>query len=230
MNLSDEVPRFIGYFRVSTGKQEQSGLGLEAQQQAVARFLSARHAELLTEIVEVESGSKADRPKLTEALRLCRVYGATLLIAKLDRLARNVAFISNLMESGVEFRAVDFPSANKLTIHILAAVAEHEAQMIRDRTRSALAAAKRRGVLLGGDRGNLPAVARKGAVASANSRQLRAAARAFDLEPILTELLGQGLSYRQIADELTLRSVDTPRGGPWGPSQVFRLVQLVASK
>ena len=228
MQKTADQTRFVGYFRVSTGKQKQSGLGLEAQQDAVSRFLTSRKAELLSEIVEIESGGRADRPKLAEALRLCRVHGATLLIAKLDRLARNVAFISNLMESGVEFRAVDFPSANRLTIHILAAVAEHEAQMIRDRTRSALAAAKKRGVKLGGDRGNLSAVAREGARISAQRRHDRAQARAADLQPMLSELLGRGLSYRQIAEELNQRAVATPRGGSWGPSQVYRLVQLVA--
>ena len=142
--------RFVGYFRVSTDKQGRSGLGLDAQQEAVSRFVQARSSKLISEIVEIESGTRADRPMLAEALRLCRVHRATLLIAKLDRLARNVAFISNLMESGVEFEAVDFPSANRLTIHILSAVAEHEAGMIRERTKSALAAAKKRGVKLGG--------------------------------------------------------------------------------
>lgn len=229
MQMTADQTRFVGYFRVSTGKQEQSGLGLEAQQEAVARFLASRKAQLLSEIVETESGCKSDRPKLAEALRLCRVHGATLLIAKLDRLARNVAFISNLMESGVEFRAVDFPSANRLTIHILAAVAEHEAQMIRDRTRSALAAAKKRGVKLGGDRGNLSSVAREGARISAKRRHDRAQARADDLQPMLSDLMAKGLSYRQIANELNLRAVATPRGGPWGPSQVYRVVQLVAA-
>src|SRR5215212_2109818 len=129
----------VAYYRVSTARQGQSGLGLEAQQKAVADFLNGGNWQLIGEVVEVESGKRSDRPKLQEALRLCRLHGATLVIAKLDRLARNVAFISNLMESGVEFRAVDFPQANRLTVHILAAVAEHEREMISKRTKDALA-------------------------------------------------------------------------------------------
>lgn len=160
---------------------------------------------------------------------MCRVHRATLLIAKLDRLARNVAFISNLMESGVEFEAVDFPSANRLTIHILAAVAEHEAGMIRERTKSALAAAKRRGVKLGGNRGNLPSVARIGAEMSAKARKHRALERARDIGPLLFDLLGRGYSYRRIAEELNARSIATARGGDWGASQVHRLVEIARS-
>src|SRR5712672_2197061 len=115
-------------------------------------FLDGGGWTLLAELIEIESGKRADRPKLEEALQLCRVHGAKLIIAKLDRLARNVAFVSNLMKSGVEFEAVDFPQANRLTVHILAAVAEHEAKVISERTKAALAAAKRRGVKLGGYR------------------------------------------------------------------------------
>src|ERR687889_1623464 len=136
--------KFIAYYRVSTAKQGRSGLGLEAQQEAVRSYLNGGAWQLVAEVVEVESGKRNDRPKLAEALRLCRLHGATLIIAKLDRLARNVAFISNLMESGVEFVAVDFPQANRLTVHILAAVAEHERELISQRTRAALAQAKKR--------------------------------------------------------------------------------------
>jgi DNA invertase Pin-like site-specific DNA recombinase len=116
----------------------------------------------MAEVVEVESGKKNDRPRLAEALRLCRLHGAVLIIAKVDRLARNIAFISNLMGSGVEFTAVDFPQANRLTVHILAAVAEHEREMISRRTKDALAAAKARGKKLGGNRGKVHLVAKKG--------------------------------------------------------------------
>src|SRR5215211_2274243 len=145
--------KFVAYYRVSTAKQGASGLGLEAQQEAVRTYLNGGPWRLVAEVVEVESGKRNDRPKLAEALRLCRLHGATLIIAKLDRRARNVAFISNLMESGVEFTAVDFPQANRLTVHILAAVAEHEAKAISTRTKDALAAAKARGKKLGGFRG-----------------------------------------------------------------------------
>src|SRR5215831_21402287 len=162
--------RFVAYYRVSTARQGKSGLGLEAQRAAVSDHLNGGSWQLLAEFTEVESGKRSDRPKLAEALKACRLKGAKLIIAKLDRLARNVAFISNLMESNVEFEAVDFPQANRLTIHILAAVAEHEAKVISERTRAALAAAKRRGVKLGGYRA--------GAKLTAKARQAGYAARA----------------------------------------------------
>src|SRR5215210_6955363 len=131
--------KFVAYYRVSTEKQGRSGLGLEAQRKAVEDYLNGGNWRIAAEVVEIESGKRNDRPKLAEALRLCRLHGAILIIAKLDRLARNVAFISNLMESEVEFTAVDFPTANRLTVHILAAVAEHEREMISLRTKDALA-------------------------------------------------------------------------------------------
>src|SRR5690242_9678738 len=115
--------KLVAYYRVSTMRQGASGLGLEAQQQAVAQHLNGGRWRMIAEFTEVESGKRNDRPQLAAALRACQLYGATLIIAKMDRLARNVHFISGLMESGVEFVAVDFPQANRLTIHILAAVA-----------------------------------------------------------------------------------------------------------
>jgi DNA invertase Pin-like site-specific DNA recombinase len=144
--------KFVAYYRV-TQRQGRSGLGLDAQRKAVADHLNGGGWRIVAEFTEIESGKRSDRPKLAEALKACRVLGATLIIAKLDRLARNVHFISGLMESGVDFTAVDFPQANRLTVHILAAVAEHEAKLISERTKPALAAAKARGVKLGGDRG-----------------------------------------------------------------------------
>jgi DNA invertase Pin-like site-specific DNA recombinase len=178
---------------------------------------------LLAELIEIESGKRADRPKLEEALQLCRVHGAKLIIAKLDRLARNVAFVSNLMKSGVEFEAVDFPQANRLTIHILAAVAEHEAEAISNRTKAALAAAKARGVKLGGFRG------RAGSPAScANARRARSAkvaARAADLAPVIAEIrAGGAVSLRAIADALNSRRIAAPRGGTWAAAQVRDLL------
>ncbi len=142
-------PRFVAYYRVSTDKQGRSGLGLEAQRAAVAVHIASALGAVAAEFVEVESGRRKDRPQLAAALAAARVHRAILVIAKLDRLARNVHFVSGLMESGVEFVAADLPTVNRLTVHILAAVAEEEARMISARTKAALAAAKARGVRLG---------------------------------------------------------------------------------
>src|ERR1035441_4358961 len=141
--------KFISYLRVSTQQQGKSGLGLEAQRESVASHMNGGKWTLVEEVVEVESGKRSDRPQLARALSLCRVHHATLLVAKLDRLARNVAFISALMEAGVAFQAVDLPNANNLTVHIMAAMAEYEAKAISERTKAALAAAKARGTKLG---------------------------------------------------------------------------------
>src|SRR5258705_8901711 len=140
--------KFVAYFRVSTDKQGKSGLGLEAQREAVNSYLDGGRWSLVQEFVEVESGKRNDRPELTAALAACKRHKARLVIAKLDRLSRNLAFIATLMDSGVEFIAVDNPHANKLTVHILAAVAQHEREMISERTTAALQAAKARGVRL----------------------------------------------------------------------------------
>lgn len=217
--------KFVAYFRVSTAKQGRSGLGLEAQQEAVRTYLNGGNWKMEGEFVEVESGKRNDRPQLGEALALCRLHGATLIIAKLDRLARNVNFISNLMESTVEFTAVDFPQANRLTIHILAAVAEHEASMISARTKAALGAAKARGVTLGGNRGNIAGEALKGANASALKRAVRAANRASDLMPVIRSAqIGGASSLRQIAGVLNIRGIKTARGGKWSAVQVQRVL------
>jgi DNA invertase Pin-like site-specific DNA recombinase len=209
--------KFVGYFRVSTAKQGASG--------AVSNYLNGGHWKMVGEFVEIESGKRNDRPKLAEALALCRLHGATLIIAKLDRLARNVNFISNLMESSVEFVAVDFPQANRLTVHILAAVAEHEASMISARTKAALGAAKARGVVLGGDRGNIAAEAVKGAKASAVKRGAKAANRASDLLPVIRTAQANGASsLRQIAEVLNSKGLTTARGGEWSAVQVQRVM------
>ncbi len=218
--------RFVCYYRVSTAKQGASGLGLEAQQQAVRTYLNGGNWKLLAELTEVESGKRNDRPTLAEALRLCRTRKATLLIAKLDRLARNVNFISNLMESGVEFTAVDFPQANRLTVHILAAVAEHEALMISARTKAALQAAKARGVQLGGDRaGVIASQSPKGVAASAAVRSAKAQKHASDILPTIEAAKAAGAaSLRGIADYLNEHGEAAPRGGQWSAVQVSRVL------
>ena len=168
---------------------------------------------------------RRDRPKLAEALALCRLHRATLVIAKLDRLARNVASISNLMESGFDFVAVDFPQANRLTVHILAAVAEHEAAMISQRTKAALAAAKAWGKRLGGDRGNIAAISGLGNQVSAIVRKQRADKRAGDLVPVIRSIQAGGASLWQVAAELTRRGITTAQGGRWSAVQVKRVLE-----
>jgi DNA invertase Pin-like site-specific DNA recombinase len=216
------IRKYVAYYRVSTERQGRSGLGLEAQQEAVRGFTQG--GTIVAEVVEVESGKRNDRPKLAEALRLCRLHQATLVIAKLDRLARNVHFVSSLMESGADFVAVDFPQANRLTVHIMAAVAEHEAAMISARTKAALAAAKARGVKLGGDRGNICAIAAEGRLAAARRRAADADRRASDVAPVIAELKGAGASLRRIAEELADRGIPAPRGGTWSAVQVSRVL------
>ncbi len=157
------APRFVAYHRVSTDKQGRSGLGLEAQRSAVEAHVAGARGTVTAAFIEVESGRRKDRPQLAAALAAARVHRAVLVIAKLDRLARNVHFVSGLMESGVEFVAADMPTVNRLTVHILAAVAEEEARMISARTKAALAAAK-----AGRDPGEPPPV--EGAWAQAPQR------------------------------------------------------------
>ena len=219
--------RFVSYLRVSTARQGASGLGLEAQRAAVSAHLNGGNWTLLREIVEVESGKRNDRPALAEALRLCRQQKATLVIAKLDRLARNVHFISGLMESGVEFLAVDMPSANRFVVHILAAVAEQETEAISKRTKAALAAAKERGTVLGGRRVSAARFAEIGAAAREIFSAQAAKGRAQVL-PMIAEIQGQGIvTLRTIAAELNARMVDAPRGGQWSAVQVQRVLARV---
>jgi DNA invertase Pin-like site-specific DNA recombinase len=218
--------KFISYLRVSTQRQGKSGLGLEAQREAVLEFLNGGRWKLVQEVVEVESGKRNDRPALAAALSLCRVHGATLVVAKLDRLARNVAFVSALMEAGVEFVAVDLPQANKLTVHIMAAMAEHEASAISARTKAALAAAKARGTKLGGYRWDIQTVASKGNVESIKVRAAKASKRAADLLPMIGDLKAKGAtSLHQIAEGLNQRGIKTARGGEWSAVQVQRVLK-----
>jgi len=224
--------KFVSYLRVSTAKQGRSGLGLDAQRHSVNGFLIGYQGSLVEEVVEVESGKRSSRPELARALSLCRIHRATLLVAKLDRLARNVAFISALMESGVSFQAIDLPNANNLTVHIMAAMAEYEAKAVSERTKVALAAAKARGTLLGihswrggGKPWEVRTVALKGNQASSQVRALRAAKHAADLLPVVAVIQANGkISLRQLAAALNERKIPTARGGLWGAMQVKRLL------
>jgi DNA invertase Pin-like site-specific DNA recombinase len=215
---------FVSYLRVSTAKQGQSGLGLEAQRTAVADFLNGGSWKLLTEYVEVESGANDDRPKLAEALARCRLHDATLVIAKLYRLSRDAHFLLGLQKAGVRFVAADMPEANEMVVGIMAVVAQAERRMVSARTKAALQAAKARGVKLGGDRGNLPAVGDKGRALSIAVRQRESEQRTHDLAPIVTDLRAHGASsLRQIAEGLNERGIPTARGGRWSAVQVQRL-------
>jgi DNA invertase Pin-like site-specific DNA recombinase len=209
--------RFISYFRVSTSKQGQSGLGLEAQRQAVTTYLNGGRWTVLAEFVEIESGKKSDRPQLAAAIAAAKKAKATLIVAKLDRLARNLHFLSGLMESGVDFLAVDNPTANRLTVQILAAVAEDEARRISDRTKAALAAAKARGTVLGKNGSKL---------AAAN----KAAADEFatKIKTKLFRSIAAGKTSAEIADEFNAAGIATPRGGRWHVTSIRRMASRLS--
>jgi len=223
---------YVEYYRVSTDKQGRSGLGLEGQREAVRRFLRDGDTTIQPPFVEVESGKKTDqdRPQLRAAMDVCRKTGATLLIAKLDRLARDVAFIATLMKSDVRFVACDMPDADPFRLHIEAAIAEEEARKISQRTKAALAAAKARGKKLGGYRGyDLTQEQRMaGAERSAASRAAEASKRAAALLPIIDALKAEGItSASGIARALNDRGIPTSRGGKWQAVQVQRFLSLV---
>jgi DNA invertase Pin-like site-specific DNA recombinase len=212
----------IAYYRVSTDRQGRSGLGLDAQRSAVASDISGvTDAQLLAEFTEIESGKKSDRPELAAALALCKKHKAKLVIAKLDRLARNVYFVAGLMESGVDFVACDMPYANRFTVHIMAAVAEHEREMIAKRTKDALAEKKKQGIRLGN-----PRPAESLARGRATMAQQRAARRG-SIQPTLEKIGGlyrQGLSCRAIARELNAQGVPSPTGKQWHGVTVQRAI------
>ena len=214
-------PRYIAYYRVSTAAQGRSGLGLEAQQAAVKAFLQGRDHTLVESFVEVESGRNSERPRLGEALALARKLKATLVIAKLDRLARSVSFIANLLDSGVEFTACDMPHANRLTIHIMAAVGEAEARMISERTVAALAAAKARGVRLGNP-SNLPdaqAAGHQTLIAQADNHAAKVLSTIRDIVRAGT------VSVHKIADQMNARGVPSRRGGSWSGTSVSNTIR-----
>jgi DNA invertase Pin-like site-specific DNA recombinase len=223
------LAKYIAYYRVSTQKQGASGLGLEAQHEAVARYLSVGASELVDEFVETETGKGADalakRPQLRAALEACRKLGAKLLIAKLDRLARNVHFITGLMEGAkgngrnvVKFVACDMPEANDLTIHIMAAFAEHEAKRISERTKDALRVAKLRGKRLGvaGAANLKPNIERRQCAADDFAAKLRGQIDGFKL---------RGLSQRQMVAELNSLGIRTARGSEWSLVQLQRITK-----
>lgn len=215
---------FVSYLRVSTARQGRSGLGLESQRSAVASFLNGGNWELLTEYVEVESGKKTDRPQLLKALEHCRLTGAILVIAKLDRLSRDAHFLLGLQKAQVRFVCADMPQANELTVGIMALVAEEERKAISKRTKEALAAAKARGVKLGCPNG-AKHLREYGNVAGVNAVKIKASERAESLRQLIQEVQDQGFSSANgIAQELNRRRIATPRRRQWYPASVLRLI------
>ena len=220
------VQRFVAYERVSTARQGASRLGLEAQRNAIDGFAASKGAEVLARFTEVESGKTANRPELTAALQLARLTGATLVIAKLDRLSRNAAFLLTLRDSGVRFLAVDMPEANDLTVGIMALVAQAEREAISRRTKEALAMAKARGVKLGNPNGAAALRrAEKGAEALRRAVVRNADRYAADLAEVVADIRAEGVtSLRQMAAALTARGMMTRRGGNWQVSNVRNLL------
>ena len=215
--------KYVSYYRVSTDKQGKSGLGLDAQRAAVADRLNGGRWQIVEEFAEVESGKRASRPQLDAAIATCKKHKAKLIVAKLDRLSRNVSFLLKLIEAGVEVLFADLPELNgamgKFVLITMANVAELEAGLISERTKAALKAAKARGVTLG----------RHGADVLAPKYQEEARQRAKDLEPIILEMQSKGYSMRRMATELTKRRVKTPRGGAWHPQTVKMVLKRLAA-
>jgi DNA invertase Pin-like site-specific DNA recombinase len=221
--------KLVAYYRVSTGRQGRSGLGLEAQVQTVRERLNGGNWSIVGSFTEIETGTaKRARPELARALALCRVMGARLIVANVSRLTRDPDFMGRLVAAGVEVEFCDLPRTDgpvgRFMLRQMLSVAELEAGMIAERTRKALAAAKSRGVKLGGDRGNLATDGAKGRAASLRVRTARAADRAADLAPIIAEIRSSGATtLAAVAAVLNAREVPTARGGRWKPVQVQRV-------
>ena len=221
--------KFIAYYRVSTDKQGRSGLGLEAQRQAVANYLNGGEWEIIAEFTEVETGKRSDRPQLQKALAKARVHKCPIVVAKVDRLTRSVAFLSKLLEANVDVRFADLPQieghTGRFLLQQMASVAELEAGMISDRTKKALAAAKKRGKKLGGDRGVVPTA--KSSALARKALEAQADARAADIAPLVKQLQEAGkTSLRAIAAGLNEQRIPTARGtGMWSAVQVQRVME-----
>jgi DNA invertase Pin-like site-specific DNA recombinase len=220
--------KYCAYLRVSTARQSKSGLGLEAQRDSVRQFVAQRGGKIVApEFVEVESGKRNDRPELEAALKRCRLTGATLVVAKLDRLSRNAAFLFTLRDAGVKFVAADMPDANTMTVGVMAIVAQHEREAISARTKAALGAARKRGAVLGGFREESPDIARfqkkavRAVVEGAN-------ARAEEWRDTIEALQAEGLSLNAMAARMNDDGLPTSRGGAWTATAVKRVVERLA--
>ena len=223
--------RYVAYYRVSTGQQRESGLGLNPQQAQVRDYVKANHGRLIGEYSETLSGRRNDRPQFAMALTTCKIMGAVLVIGRLDRLSRNVAMIARLMDSGLDFVATDFPHANKFTIHVLAAVAEYEFRIQSERMKAILAAAKQRGRKVGNTKRDSTRRFPAGCLqASAQARRVRAEARRCDLAPLVWKLIAEGKSYRVIADEFNVTGVAPARLSKWTANAIWRVSNLTAGE
>lgn len=223
--------KIVSYLRVSTAKQGSSGLGLEAQREAIKTYADRMHAKVSKEFIEVESGKNNERPQLVAALHLAKVTGSVLVIAKLDRLSRNAAFLLALRDAGVKFVAADMPDANELTVGIMALVAEQERQAISKRTKEALQAAKKRGQVLGNPNGaEALRKAAKGNGAAVQTIKSKADSHAMDLRSVIDALAAENItSLGAIAAALNDRGMQTPRGGQWYKTSVSNLLSRLTA-
>lgn len=223
--------QFVAYYRVSTAKQGRSGLGLEAQQDSVGNYVANHGGELLEQFIEVESGKHDDRPELGRALRRCLLTGSTLVIAKLDRLSRDVAFIANLQKSKVDFVCVDMPEANTLTIGMMSVLAQYERELISERTKAGLAAAKRRGTVLGNPR--LDDVRYTDTTAATAGKIATAEERNGQLRELIAEVVADAdepMSTRRIAAALNDAGYTTARGKSFSATQVWRITKGIGER
>lgn len=225
--MTPAKPKFVTYYRVSTQKQGRSGLGLEAQKAAVEAYLRQHGGSAVASFTEVESGKNNSRPQLQAALLRCRQTHATLLVAKLDRLSRNAAFLMNLRDSSVKFQALDIPEANTLTLGVLAVLAQHERELISARTKAALAARRARGLPLGTPR-DLSAYARRASLLGRAANAAKARARAAEIAPLIKSARAIGCtSLRKVAAHLNGLEITTPRGKRWTATAVANAERLM---
>ncbi len=223
------MANLVAYYRVSTQRQGDSGLGLDAQESLVKRYATNAGHTITATFIEVESGTKNERPQLSAALAAAKATGATLAVAKLDRLGRNAAFLLALLDAGTEVVFCDQPHINRLTIGILAVVAEHEAKMISERTKAALQAARGRGQKLGFANPSRGGQAAQAAALAGANRIQTADAHATKVAPRIYTLRGRGLTLQQVADELNEGSIATARGGRWHATTVANVLKRLAA-
>jgi DNA invertase Pin-like site-specific DNA recombinase len=231
MSEGEPPRRYVAYYRVSTVRQGQFGFSIEAQRAAVQDYVAVSPGLVVAEFSEVMSGRKDSRPELAKALSLCRIARAVLVIARLDRLSRNVEMIARLVESRLEFVAVDFPHANRFTIHVLAAVAEYESRLSSERMKQVIAARRERGAKVGHFASGLPRRFPPGCqAASALVRQARSEARAQDLAPLVWRAIAEGKSLSVIADEFNESDVVPPQRRPWAKNSIWRISRQTAAE